>query len=228
MGDAAPADERAALPPRASPAEPLRALVAGDLATLGVLVQRVAGDGVKVVAVVSDGEALVEAFRRHRPDVVLAEWRLPDLNGREALERLLAIDPAARLVFLSASEDLGAVRDAIAAGASGYLLASACPVRLWECLRAAACGHVVLDGATGRALAGARPADEEPMPDGRLSSRERTVLRLVAAGCTNQEIGERLGIRLSTVKTHLARISRKLGVHGRVAAAREAGALDLL
>lgn len=228
MSVPAAADERAARPRGPGHVGPVRALVAGDRATLRLLVERVASEDVEVVAVVGDGETLVEVFRRHRPDVVLAEWRLPRLDGAEALARVLGIDPAARVVFVSTTADPASVRRAVAAGAAGFLLASACEVRLPECLRAAASGRLVVDAATGRSLTGegGEPCPEEP--DGRLSARERAVLRLVAEGCTNNEIAERLGIRLPTVKTHLGRICMKLGVRGRLAAAREAGAFGLL
>lgn len=209
----------------------VRVVVAGEPATVMGIVRRVAGDGLAVVAVAGDGEQLVESFCRHRPDVVVSEWRLSRVSGREALDRMLAVDPAARVVFLASRADPWSVRQGLNAGASGYLLSTVGAPGLSEGVRAAARGLVVLDASATRSLAG-RPdvdGDEEPTAcDGRLSTRERAVLLLVAEGCTNPQIAEQLGIRLATVKTHLGRISMKLGVHGRLAAAREAGALGML
>ncbi|MFB9238834.1 response regulator [Plantactinospora siamensis] len=176
-----------------------------------------------------DGEAAsgVEALtlaRTLRPTVVLMDLRMPGLDGAAAAARLLALLPDTRVVVLTTYETDGDILRAVEAGAAGYLLKDASRAELIEAVRGAARGETVLAPAVAgrvlRQLRGPRPAT--------LSPRETEVLRLVAAGLSNVEVGLRLHITEATVKTHLLRSFAKLGVSDRTAAVTTAMAAGLL
>jgi DNA-binding NarL/FixJ family response regulator len=158
---------------------------------------------------------------------------MPRLNGIDAMRLILDTDASAKVLLLSAFDDRSLVVSAMNAGAVGYLLKSVPPAELRERVRSAARGEPVLDARTASHMIGAVRARErrpggsslEGMP---LSEREVDVLRLVADGMSNTQVGSKLYISSQTVKTHMERICTKLGVSGRVAAVKrglETGAL---
>ncbi len=220
---------------------PLRVLVADDhgLMLEAILNRLQADPGVEVVDALSDGHALVDAYARLHaagaaPDLVLCDYGMPRLNGTQATERILALDPDAKVLILSAHEDESVVVAAMAAGAVGYLLKSLPPGELREKARAAARGEPVFDARAASAMIGEvrrqqqRSVGRMAGPGTPLSQREIEVLSLVAEGLSNAEVGKQLYISAQTVKTHLERIFTKLGVSGRAAAVKrgiETGAI---
>jgi DNA-binding NarL/FixJ family response regulator len=193
---------------------------------------------VEIVGAVADGQALVETYAGllaagEAPDLVLCDHGMPRLNGTQATEQIIGLDPDAKVLILSAYEDESLVVAAMAAGAVGYLLKSVPPEELREKARAAARGEPVFDSHTASAMIGAVRRRQRPMgtaagPGTALSQREIEVLGLVSEGLSNAEVGERLFISGQTVKTHLERIYNKLGVSGRTAAVKrgiETGAI---
>jgi DNA-binding NarL/FixJ family response regulator len=218
----------------AQPAQRIRILVAEDHGLMmEAILTRLQGDTeIEVVEAVSDGRALVDAYTRlldagETPDVVLCDHSMPEMSGVAAIEQILARNPEARILILSAFDDQALVVSAMAAGAVGYILKSLAPEDLREKVRAAARGEAVFDARTVSHMIGAvRQQQQERLPGelrgAALSAREIEVLRLVAEGLTNAEIGRQLFISAQTVKTHLERICTKLQVSGRTAAVRKA------
>ncbi|WP_308195777.1 response regulator transcription factor [Dactylosporangium sp. AC04546] len=182
-------------------------------------------DDVTVVGEAADGEQAVELAARHRPDVVLMDLRMPRLDGVEATRRILASQPAPRVVVLTTYADDEHILAALRAGALGYLTKDAGRAQIAQAVRAAAAGQAVLDAAVQRRLvalsAGAVPATATPLPDG-LTAREAEVLGLIAAGLSNREIAARLVVTEVTVKSHINRLFAKTGVRDRAQAVRYA------
>ncbi|MBY8880147.1 response regulator [Actinacidiphila acidipaludis] len=159
-----------------------------------------------------EAEARVAALR---PDIVLMDLRMPDGDGVASIERLTSAGLPCRVIVLTTYETDRDILRAVEAGAAGYLLKDVTPGELAGAIRAAARGETVLaPSVAARLVDRLRGRTEAP----RLSERETAVLRLVAEGCTNAEIGRRLFIGESTVKTHLLRAFGKLGVADRTAA----------
>nr|WP_272921683.1 response regulator transcription factor [Streptomyces sp. SID8354] len=186
-------------------------------------------DGIDVVAEAADGRQAVDLAAAHRPDVALVDIRMPVCDGLAAIAPLLALDPAPRVVMLTTFGDEANVLRALREGAAGFLLKDEGPQELISAVRAAAAGDAVLSpGVTGaviaRMLSGAGPADAGD-PEGaddriaRLTGRERQVLAMLGEGLSNQDIAERLGIGIGTVKTHVGAILEKTGSASRVQAA---------
>ncbi len=176
--------------------------------------------GFDVVAEAADGREALEAARQHRPDVCLLDIRMPKLDGLQVTRMLAGPDVAEPMaVVVVTTFDLDEyVRAAIDSGARGFLLKDAGPALVAEAVRAAAVGDALIAPAITtrflRHFASERCPAADPAPA--LSEREEEVIRAVAGGLTNQEIGESLFISLGTVKTHVASIQTKLGVRNRV------------
>ncbi|WUH92429.1 response regulator transcription factor [Streptomyces sp. NBC_00433] len=159
------------------------------------------------------------------PDIVLMDLRMPDGGGVESIGRMTAAGLPCRVIVLTTYETDGDILRAVEAGAAGYLLKDLARGELADAVRAAARGETVLaPSVAARLVDRLRVRPERP----HLSDRETAVLRLVADGCTNAEIGRRLFIGESTVKTHLLRTFTKLGVTDRTAAVTSAMRYDLL
>jgi DNA-binding NarL/FixJ family response regulator len=168
----------------------------------------------EVVGEAGSGDAGVDLAAELRPDLVLMDLRLSNGDGVEATGRILARLPQTRVVVLTTYETDRDILRAIEAGASGYLLKDASPAELADAVRAAARGETVLAPSVASTLV---RQVRKPAPPA-LSAREAQVLRLVAQGRTNAEIGKELYISEATVKTHLLRIFNKLDVDDRTAA----------
>lgn len=204
-------------------AEPdLRLVIADDqtavregLATLLALVP-----GIDVVAVARDGQEALAHARRHRPDVVLMDLRMPVMDGVEATRRIRAERPEVEIVVLTTHSDDASILDALGAGARGFLTKDAGRSEIALALRSAAAGQTLLaPDVRDRLLAAAQPANRPPeeLPDG-LTARERDVLQLIAAGLTNGRIAAELVITEATVKSHINHIFAKTGVRDRAQA----------
>ena len=185
-------------------------------------------DDLEVAWEASDGVQAIDLAVRHPVDVILMDVRMPGTDGITATTQIIATSPEAKIIVLTTFDNDEYVVEAIAAGASGFLLKDADPEELLHAVRAVAAGESVLAAAsTTRLLRQVRPllsrVSELPsgaspcLPDP-LTPREEEILTLVAHGFDNQEIAEALFISLSTVKTHLGHILAKTGSRNRVQA----------
>lgn len=185
-----------------------------------------------IVAEAENGERALALAKIHHPDVILMDLRMPVLGGVEATRRLRQIMPATRVVVLTTFDEDEEVFEALRAGAIGYLLKACSADKLCESVRAAAKGTSVLEPAiAARLMAGLAPREAkksaQPLADP-LSDRELAVLRLLAAGRSNKEIGAELGITEGTVKNHMTNVLAKLGALDRTQAALMARELGLI
>jgi len=170
----------------------------------------------EVVGEAADGEQAVELAIDLRPDVVLMDLSMPVMDGVEATRALLTERPESVVVVLTSFSDQARVSEALRAGAVGYMLKDCDPRDLLAAIRSASEGHAPLDPRVARALL---PTATTASPADGLSTREREVLRLVAQGLANKQVGTRLGISERTVKAHLGRVFREIGVSDRTSAA---------
>ncbi|HLF43722.1 MAG TPA: response regulator transcription factor [Acidimicrobiia bacterium] len=181
-------------------------------------------DGFEVVGEAKNGRDAIDRALTFRPDVILMDLRMPEMNGVSAIKELIEREVEARVLVLTTFDTDSDVLPAIEAGATGFLLKDAPREELLRAVIAAARGDAVLSPSIGtRLLSQVRGPGKEAV-----SQRELEVLRLVAAGSTNKEIAGRLFISEATVKTHLLHIYTKLGVNdraGAVGAAFETGLL---
>ncbi len=172
-------------------------------------------DDLEVVGTAVDGAEAIELAEELRPDVVLMDISMPDVDGIRATGSILEARSEARVVMLTAFSDRDRVVAALDAGAIGYLLKDSEPQEVLEAVRAAARGDAPLAPRAARQLLAAR--SEEQRAD--LSKREREVLALVAEGLPNKLIARRLEISEKTVKTHLTSVFQRIGVSDRTQAA---------
>jgi DNA-binding NarL/FixJ family response regulator len=180
---------------------------------------------IEVVGAASGGEEAVRLAVERSPDIVLMDLRMPEGDGVSATAAVLAAVPTARVVVLTTYESDADIMRAIEAGATDYLLKDATGEQLVGAVRAAVRGETVLAPAVATRLVDRL---RNPHPADALSPRELAVLRLVAAGQSNAQIGRALYIGESTVKTHLLRAFAKLGVSDRTAAVTSAISAGLL
>jgi DNA-binding NarL/FixJ family response regulator len=182
----------------------------------GLAAMLTATDDIVVVGQAGDGMAAVEAVAREKPDVVLMDLSMPVLDGVEATRLVMADHPEVTVVVLTSFDDHERVTEALAAGAVGYQLKDCEPADLLAAVRAAAAGHAPIDPRVARALL---PDRSSGRPEDEMSPREVEVLRLVTQGLANKQIGRALGISERTVKAHLGRVFRQIGVADRTSAA---------
>ena len=211
--------------------EPVRVVVADDhqivrdglVALLGAL------DGIEVVGTAADGRDAVHVVGETLPDVVVMDIQMPQLDGIEATRFITRAHPDVRVVMLTMNEDDETVMSAIRAGASGYLLKGSGAAEVLRAIEAAAGGGMVfgasLGGRVASYLSGGGPAPAEaPFPE--LTDRERSVLDLLAAGRSNDDIARSLYVSNKTVRNIVSSVYTKLHTAGRAEAiikAREAG-----
>lgn len=187
-----------------------------------------------LVTVVGDAGDAGEALRRAQelqPDLILLDNHLPGVNGVDALPALIEAAPLARILMLTVSEDEADLAAALRGGAAGYLLKTIEGEALIDTIVRAVKGESVIApemthkliaayrGATAGAAVQPPPAAAAPSPLAALSPRERDILRAIAQGASNKEIGRELGIAETTVKIHVQHVLRKLDVSTRVHAA---------
>jgi DNA-binding NarL/FixJ family response regulator len=181
-----------------------------------------AHDDIEVVGEAADGRAGVELCRTTKPDVVLMDIRMPELDGLEATRRTLLASPETRVLMLTTFGEDGLVWQAMNAGASGFLLKDVPPEDLVTAVRTIHRGDSLLAPSITRRLIqefALRPQPGHvPSEVEELTEREREVLRLIARGLANGEIARQLVLGETTVKTHVTRILAKLGVRDRVQA----------
>jgi two-component system, NarL family, response regulator LiaR len=203
----------------------IRLLVVDDHAVVreGLRMFLVPEMGFEVVGEAADGRVAVELARALRPDLVLMDLLLPGLGGVGATAAIRAELPGVQVMVLTSVLDETVIRQAIEAGAAGYLLKETSDEDLRVALRAVAAGQVQLAPQAVRRLLGSR----RPGPEG-LSERELEVLEGMAGGKANKEIARDLGLSPETVKTYVKRVLHKLGVRSRTEAAVQALARGLL
>lgn len=174
----------------------------------------------QIVGEAADGQQAIDLVRRERPDVVLMDIRMPRVDGIEATRQVAG---TTRVVILTTFELDEYVFDALAAGASAFLLKAASPEDLIRAIRVVADGDALLAPSVTKRLIEEfakrpEPAQRKPKELETLTDREREVLREVAHGYTNGEIAKRLHVSEATVKTHVAHLLDKLGLRDRVQA----------
>jgi DNA-binding NarL/FixJ family response regulator len=178
-----------------------------------------AESGHEVVATAADGPAAVRRAAAARPEVVLMDLQLPVGSGVEATREILAADPSARVLVLSASGEDADVLAAVKAGATGYLVKSAVREELLDAVEKTARGEAVFSpGLAGLVLGEFRRLSSGPVDDGapKLTERELEVLRLVAKGMSARQVADRLVLSHRTVQNHVQNTLRKLQLHNRV------------
>lgn len=211
-------------------AAPIRLLIADDSQLIRAGLEALLGrhSDVAVVGYAANGEQAIEMTRRLDPDVVLMDIRMPLLDGVGATTRLVAEGARAGVIIMTTFNDDSDVFSALRAGARGYLLKDVDPQALVDAIRTVAAGHALVQPeVTGQLLREFRrlSADAAPAPppsapgvSGGLTEREREILRLLAQGRSNQEIGGALVISVGTVKNHISSILGKLGARDRIQA----------
>jgi DNA-binding NarL/FixJ family response regulator len=180
----------------------------------------------EVVGEAADGREAIEAFHRLKPDVIVMDIRMPNLDGVEATRRLAGAESPyrARVLVLTTFDLDEYVYEALRAGASGFMLKDAPPSDLIGAIRVVAAGDALLAPSVTKRLIGSFLAKAPPKPQSRealeqLTDREIEVLRLIARGLSNAQIAETLVVGETTVKTHVARLLDKLDLQNRVQAA---------
>ena len=208
----------------------IRIVVADDhpIVRAGIVGLLESEPGLEVVGEAADGAEAVAVAASERPDLVLMDLRMPQLDGAAATARILADVPGTRVLVLTTYETDDHILAAIEAGASGYLLKAAPQAEIVAGIRAVAAGETVLAPSIAAKLVSRVRADASSVAQPSLSPRELQVLRLVAEGRSNPEIARALFIGDATVKTHLLHVFEKLEVNDRTRAVTRAMELGLL
>jgi two-component system response regulator NreC len=208
----------------------IRVLVVDDHAVVrsGLRLVLEREEGIEVVAEAGTADEGIRAARLEKPDVVLLDVVMPGRSGLEAAEEIISASKGARVLVLSMQDDPTYVREAFAAGASGYMLKEAADIELVQAVREVANGGRYVHPTLGARLAQAEVESARRAADDPLSEREREVLRLLALGHTNQEIAKQLYISVRTAETHRAHIMQKLGLGTRAELVRYALANGML
>lgn len=168
-----------------------------------------------LLAIVEDGQALVEMAARLRPEVIVADISMPKLNGLDALPLLKKDNPRIKVVFLTMHQEVAYARRALEAGASGFVLKHSAPAELVTAIQAALDGRVYLTPALAgemfQSLREGALTAKSPGPS--LTVRQREILRLLAQGRSAKEIAQGLGISARTVEFHKYQMMETLGLH---------------
>ena len=211
-------------------AGPIRVLIVDDHAVvrsgLRLLLDR--EKDIEPVGEAGTGREAVFQARDLKPDVVLMDVVMPDQTGLDVLPQLLHEQPDTRVLLLSMQDDPRYVREAFAAGASGYVLKEAADAEVVAAVREVARGGRYVNPELGARLVAAEAEAERRSESDPLSEREREVLRLLALGHTNQEIAKMLYISVRTAETHRAHIMQKLRLSSRAELVKHAIAQGLL
>lgn len=207
--------------------ELIRILVADDhfVVRQGLVALLVPRNGMTVVGEAATGKEAVELARSLRPDLILMDLFMPEMDGTEAILHIKREDPAARILVLTSFGDREKVAVAIRAGALGYLLKDSSPENLFDAIRSVAHGNLFIPQELASQLLLPRP----PEPTGDLfTERELDVLRLLVQGKSNPEIARLLFISPTTVRSHVTNILTKLNVENRTQAALVAQQMHLV
>ena len=204
--------------------KPIRVLVADDhnLVRAGMVALLASDPEIEVVAEAQDGRQVRALVETRKPDIVLMDISMPELNGLDATSQLTKEFPTLRVVILSMHATEGYVLCALRAGASGYLLKGAATPELAHALKAVARGETYLSSAVSKHVIEAfkRGASQKSAStnkpswtDTDLTPRQREVLQLIAEGYSTKEVAQKLNISLKTAKTHRSELMRRLDLH---------------
>lgn len=199
----------------------LRILIAEDHAIVreGIILLVNAQLDMEVIGEADDGDVAVAEATRLKPDIVVMDISMPGANGLRATKKLRKLFPAIKILTLTRHSDDGYLQQLIGAGANGYVLKQSAPSELINAIRAVADGKAYLDPALTNKVMG-RYADRRTSLRGEnkheLTDRESEVLRLIALGYSNKEIGVNLGLSVKTIEVHKANAMRKLGISSRI------------
>lgn len=214
---------------------PIRILIADDHGVIRAGLQALfnAEADMEVIGEAADGHQAIQLAQTLQPDVILIDVSMPGLGGVELAQRLKAVLPGAHLLILTVHEDDGLLREAIEAGASGYIVKRAIGSELIDAVRTISMGNIYVHPTMTRALLrDIYPEPEEESSDGSpletLTPRETEVLSFIAQGYTNRQIAQHLGISVRTVEGHRANLVDKLGLQSRVDLMRYAKEYGLL
>jgi DNA-binding NarL/FixJ family response regulator len=197
----------------------MRIVLAEDHKTVreGIKMLVNAQSDMEVVGEAGDGAAAIKSVREKRPDVIVMDISMPEMNGLKATRKLKSEFPDVKILTLTRHSDDSFLEQLIGAGASGYILKQSAPAELINAIRTVGGGNAYLDtsltekvmgGFLSRSLRGERRSE--------VSDREMEVLRLIALGYSNKEIGTRLELSVKTVEAHKANAMRKLNMRGRI------------
>jgi DNA-binding NarL/FixJ family response regulator len=193
-----------------------------DLMRAGLRSVLSSDEAIEVVGEAGDGRVVLGEVRKLRPDLVLMDIRMPEVDGIAATREVLAAQPDVKVVVLTTFEDDDYIFEALSAGASGFLLKRTKPEELIAAIHTVAEGDSLLSPSVTRRVIDRMAAQPPATLSGkrleRLTPREREVLELIGRGFSNREIAEAFFIEESTVKTHVKRILMKLGLRDRVQA----------
>jgi DNA-binding NarL/FixJ family response regulator len=201
----------------------IRVLVADDQSMVRAGFRMLLGGepDIEVVAEAGNGLEAVDKVERFDPTVVLMDIRMPELDGLEATRRILAANPRARILILTTFDLDEYIYEALRAGASGFVLKDDPPEQLIAAIHTVAAGDALLSPTVTKRVIEQFTHIPRPTPQpglDELTERERDILRLIAEGLSNSEIGERLYISETTVKTHVTHVLQKLNLRDRVQA----------
>jgi DNA-binding NarL/FixJ family response regulator len=190
-----------------------RVLLADDHLLVAEGLKKILAAEFDLVGVVEDGRALITAMKALRPDVIVSDITMPNLNGIEALEELKKIDPGVRLIFLTMHHDVVYARRAMEAGAYGFVLKHSAPEELIMAVRAALEGRKFITPILAGELLDAMRRGPAQVVDqaGSLTLRQREILRLLAEGLSAKQMAQKLGISQRTVEFHKYRMMETLG-----------------
>jgi DNA-binding NarL/FixJ family response regulator len=207
---------------------PIRVLIVEDhpvmAEALSALLER--EEDVEVVAVATNVRDALQLVTEATPDVILADFRLPDGTGADIAAAVRHRRPRPSVLLLSAIDTVAALLAAVEAGAKGYLLKSRTAPEVLDGIRRAARGEMLIPSSVLAELLAQR--GEQAVLLGSLSAREREVLKLMAEGLDNSQVAERLGIRYGTVRSHVRNLISKLNAHSRLEAVVRAEELGLI
>jgi len=198
-------------------ADPIRILIVDGHAAARAVIGRLLAqeDDLELVGEAESGREAVFEARALKPDVILIDVVMPDQTGLEVLPSLVREHSETKVLLLSRQDDPGSVREAFAAGASGYVLKEAADAEVVAAVREIACGGRYVNPELGARLMASEAAAERDAEEDPLSEREHEVLRLLALGHTNQEIAQQLYLSVRTAETHRAHIMQKLRLTSR-------------
>jgi DNA-binding NarL/FixJ family response regulator len=201
--------------------KPIRVMIVDDhqIVREGLQILLMEESEFEVVGTAADGATAVNLVEKLSPDVILMDLVLPDLNGIEVTRRILRSHPSMRVLILTTFAEDQSVRDAIRAGATGYLLKDVLKPDLLRALRDTAAGRAALHPEAQQHLMRQVTENETPPPHASLTKREADILRLIAGGRSNKEIALALSLTEGTVKGYVSTIFDKLGVEDRTQAA---------
>ena len=201
-----------------SPSQPIRVMLVDDhtMVRRGLATFLKVFDDLELVGEAASGEAAIGLCGQVLPDVILMDLMMPDMDGATATRLIRQKFPKVQVVALTSFKEEQVVKNALRAGAIGYLLKDVSADELAWAIRAAHSGRAILSPEVARALA--NDANQPPVPGQDLTERERAVLALMVEGLNNTQIAGRLFVSPSTIKSHVSHILSKLGVASRTEA----------